>query len=125
MCSATITARRRRQIRIEWTTQRLRIELRQMAGQGSEETELWFRASVRNSLVFAVMLMWPLVPIVFFLRRLPHGKMFSVLLVIPWSLFSAIIVLRPEWVISFTRWHTKMMERTGESLEKRIPPGFP
>jgi hypothetical protein len=35
------------------------------------------------------------------------------------------MVLRPKWIRSWMRWSTKTMEQMGESLEKRIPPGFP
>jgi hypothetical protein len=95
-----------------------------MVNQDWDETKLWYRASARNLLVFALMWLWPTIPIVLFSRRLTHDNT-GYLFVVLWVLVGATMVLRPKWISSWMRWSTKIMEQMGESLEKRLPPGFP
>jgi hypothetical protein len=35
------------------------------------------------------------------------------------------MVVRPDWIMRATRAWEKDLERVGEQLEKRPPPGFP
>jgi len=96
-----------------------------MVNHDWDGTKLWYRACVRNLLVFALMWLWPTVPLVLFFRQLTHRSITGYLLVGLWMLLGATMVLLAKWISSWMRWSTKTTQQMGESLEKRIPPGFP
>ena len=90
-----------------------------------DEVKLWYRASARNLVIFALMWLWPTVPLVLFFEPVTHHNISAIFSVVLWVLLGATMVLRPKWISSWMRWSTKTTEQMGESVEKRITPGFP
>ena len=96
-----------------------------MTDNRPDTTELCYRASAKNIVIFALMWLGEGFLILVFIKRVIHGSAALYLLMVPWALFGLIIVLRPNWAMRMTRSLEKELERVGESLEKRPPPGFP
>jgi hypothetical protein len=92
-----------------------------MADEKNGEPVLWYRASARNVVLFAIMFWWPLLPIVFFLRRLHVSLAIIWFLVAYWVLVGLMMLIRPNWLARWIRWLRREQERTGERLEK-LPP---
>ena len=88
-------------------------------------TELWYRASARKRVVLVIAFLLPIFPIVFFFRRIHVSMVIICFLMTPWVLAGAVMVVRPTWIDAWMRWWRKTTEQMGESLEKRVPPGFP
>ena len=86
---------------------------------------LWYRASAKNVVIFALMWLGQAFLILMFLRWVFHGSAAVYLLLVPWMLFGLIIVLRPNWILGMTRAFDKALEDAGALFEKRPPPGFP
>jgi hypothetical protein len=88
-------------------------------------TELWYRASARNVVIFAIAWLLPWLPIVLFLRRIHVGPIFISLVVGPWVLVGLAMVVRPNWVERARQRWERELERVGEGLERRPPTGLP
>lgn len=86
--------------------------------------ELWYRASATNMVAFATMWFGPLLLILFVLKSMIRTSVALYLLVVPWALLGLIMLVRPNWISRMAHATEKVLERVGESLEKR-PPGFP
>jgi hypothetical protein len=86
---------------------------------------LWYRASAKNVVIFALMWLGEFFLILMFLRRVFHGSTAVYLLVFPWASFGLIMVARPNWILRATLALDKALEDAGSLFEKRPPPGFP
>jgi hypothetical protein len=60
-----------------------------------------------------------------FFKWVIHGSALVYLLLVPWTLFGLIMVVRPNWILGMTRALDKALEDAGALFEKRPPPGFP
>lgn len=85
-------------------------------------TELWYRASAKNVVIFALMWLGAAFLTLMFVKSVIHAAQY--LLLVPWTLLGSTMVVRPDWIMRATRAWEKDLERVGEQLEKR-PPGFP
>ncbi len=87
--------------------------------------ELWYRASAKNTAIFALLWSGEAFLILMFIKRVIHGSAALYLLMVPWTLLGLTMVVLPNWIVRVTRAWEKSLERVGENLEKRPPPGFP
>ena len=87
--------------------------------------ELWYRASAKNVVIFALMWLGEFFLILMFFKWVIHGSALVYLLLFPWALFGLIMVVRPNWILRATRAFDKALEDAGALFEKRPPPGFP
>ena len=87
--------------------------------------ELWYRVSAKNTVIFALMWLGELFLILKFFKWVIHGSAAVYLLMVPWTLFGLIMVVRPNWILHAMRWFDKALEDAGALFEKRPPPGFP
>lgn len=101
------------------------VTSRQMIDKKNAGTEPWYRASARNKVIFAVVYLWPIFPIVLFLRRIHISTVIICSLIGPWVLFGLAMVVRPNWVERMRRVWERELERVGEGLERRPPTGLP
>jgi hypothetical protein len=92
-----------------------------MTDNGPAPTELWYRLSAKNLVIFALIWLGEALLILMFVKWAIHGSAVLYLLMIPWSLFGAIVVARPNWLLRVTR----ALERDMERVDKWSPPGFP
>jgi hypothetical protein len=74
--------------------------------------------------IFALMWLGEAFLVLKFLKWVIHGSALVYLLLVPWTLFGLIMVVRPNWVLGFTRASEKFYEQAGALFEKRPPPGF-
>lgn len=88
-------------------------------------TELWYRATAKNVMIFALKWLGAAFLTLLFVKWVIHGSAALYLLLIPWTLLGSAMVARPDWIMRATRAWEKDLERVGEQLEKRPPPGFP
>ena len=86
---------------------------------------LWYRASAKNVVIFALMWLGEAVLTLMFFKWVIHGSALVYLLLVPWALFGLIMVVRPNWILRATRALDKALEDAGALFEKRPPPGFP
>ena len=86
---------------------------------------LWYRASAKNVVIFALMWLGELFLILMFFKWVIHGSALVYLLLVPWAFFGSIMVVRPNWILRATRALDKALEDAGALFEKRPPPGFP
>jgi hypothetical protein len=84
-----------------------------------------YLARVRNRLIVAIALLWPIFPIVFFLRRRHVSTVIICFLITPLVLVGMMIVVRPTWFERWRQWSNRELERMGEGLERRPPTGLP
>ncbi len=96
-----------------------------MTDNRRDPNELWYRASPKNVVIFALMWLGEAFLILMFAKWVIHGSAVLYLLLVPWALFGLIMVVRPNWIMRVMRAWEKNLERVGEQLEKRPPPGFP
>ena len=85
-------------------------------------SKLW---SVKNLMIFALAWLGEAFLILMFVKRVIHGRAALYLFLVPWTLLGLMMVVRPNWIMRVTQAWQKDLERTGEQLEKRPPPGFP
>lgn len=88
-------------------------------------TKLWYRASAKNVVIFALMWLGEAFLMLKFFKWVIHGSALVYLLLVPWALFGLIMVVRPNWILRATRASDKALEDAGALFEKRPPPGFP
>lgn len=96
-----------------------------MPGSRQDPPELWYRASAKNAVIFAVMWLGEAFLVLMFVKWVIHGTAAVYLLLAPWSLFGLIMVVRPNWILRMTQAFNRVLEQMAESIEKRPPPGFP
>jgi hypothetical protein len=87
--------------------------------------KLWYRASAKNVVSFALMWLGEFFLILMFFKWVIHGSAFVYLLLVPWALFGLIMVVRPNWILRATRALDRALEDAGALFEKRPLPGFP
>jgi len=73
----------------------------------------------------AISCLWPMIPIVLFLRRIHVSVVIVCFLLAPLVLLALGMVVRPNWVERMIRSWQRESERMGEGLERRPPTGFP
>jgi len=96
-----------------------------MSNKQSDSTELWYRASAKNVVIFTLMWLGEAFLLLKFVKWVMHGSTTIYLLMVPWAIFGLLMVARPNWILRASRAWQKSLERVGENLEKRPPPGFP
>jgi hypothetical protein len=96
-----------------------------MIDKNRDGTKLWYRASPRNIVVFAIVWLGSQVPIVLFLRRIHVSTVIICFLIMPCVLLGLIMVVRPNWVERMRGVWDRELERVGEGLERRPPTGLP
>ncbi len=100
-----------------------------MTDNRRDPTELWYRASAKNVVIFALTWLGEAFLILMFVKWVIHGSAIVYLLMIPWTLVGLIVVVRPNWLMRLSqrmsRASDKFLEQAGELFEKRPPPGFP
>jgi hypothetical protein len=83
------------------------------------------RASPRNLMIFATLWLGEAFLILMFVKWVIHGSASLYLFMVPWTLFGLILIVWPKWILRVTQAWEKKLERVGENLERRPPPGFP
>ena len=88
-------------------------------------TTFWYRTSLRNVLIFA--LIWLVEPLIvlMLIKWMFHLSAFWYVSMVPWAAFGLILVIRPRWYIWVEKTVKEKFKRDMERFGKWTPPGFP
>jgi hypothetical protein len=89
--------------------------------ENSGSTKSFYQTSTRNLLLFALIWLGELFLILLLIKWKFHGTPKLFLFLIPWALFGAIMVFRPNWIDRMTR----LLNPSSDNASKWNPPGFP
>jgi hypothetical protein len=87
----------------------------------SSSTKPFYQTSTRNLFLFALIWLGEFLLISLLLKWMFHATSKLFLILIPWALFGAIMVFRPNWIERMTR----LLNPTSDNASKWNPPGFP
>ena len=88
-----------------------------MAEDRPNLTEPRYRASAKNLLIFAVMWLGEGFLVLMFGKWVTHETRAVYLLMVPWTLFGLIVVIRLNWILRLTRAFDKALEDAGAVFE--------
>jgi hypothetical protein len=92
-----------------------------MPNDEAPPSEPWYRSSPRNLVFFVVIWLGESFLILLLFKWLLRASAKIYFLVIPWALFGAVMVFRPNWINRLTQ----TLELNSKRIDKWNPPGFP
>jgi len=96
-----------------------------MVGEARNAPEWQLRSSLKRRLFVALMGIAEGFLIVAFVKWMLHGSKMMYLYMIPAAAFFALLVARPNWLISLNRKCDEEANRSWKKLDKWNWPGFP
>jgi hypothetical protein len=90
-----------------------------------DATEVWYRASAKNVMVFALIWLGEPLFVLMFIKWVFHLSATWYLVMVPWAFLGLMLVVRPRWFMRIARAVKERFKRDMERFGKWTPPGFP